>query len=121
MTATSAHRYLYRETHEGLYLPTTISSVEVALLRNFLQMSMVKRVLALLKMESRSLISAAIITAIIRPRAPESVRTLEWCMQSHTHLAGLPAEVVVVVVVVVVGRFYIFLFSALQPTHCACV
>ena len=70
-------------------------------------MSMVKRVLALLKMESRSLISAAIITAIIRPRAPESVRTLEWCMQSHTHLAGLPAEVVVVVVV---GRFYIALF-----------
>ena len=79
-------------------------------------MSMVKRVLALLKMESRSLISAAIITAIIRPRAPESVRTLDGCMQSHTHLAGLPAEVVVVV-----GRFYILLFSALQPTHCACV
>ena len=47
-----------------------MSSVVEAALRNLRQMSMVKRVLALLKMESRSLIRAAIITAIIRPFAP---------------------------------------------------
>ena len=56
------------------HLPTTMSSVVEAALRNLRQMSMVKRVLALLKMESRSLIRAAIITAIIRPLAPAEGR-----------------------------------------------
>lgn len=55
------------------YLPTTISSTVLALFRSLRHMSMVKRVLALLKMESRSLIKAAIITAIISPLAPGDV------------------------------------------------
>lgn len=55
------------------YLPTTMSSTVLALFRSLRHMSMVKRVLALLKMESRSLIKAAIITAIISPLAPGDV------------------------------------------------
>ena len=54
----------------GPYLPTKSSSRSPAPGLSFLQMSMVKRVLLLLNMEVRDDMSAAIITAIIRPRSP---------------------------------------------------
>ena len=53
------------------HLPTIMSSRTFAALRICLYMSMVKRVLALLKMEDRSLISAASITDSITPFRPE--------------------------------------------------
>lgn len=52
------------------YLPTKSSSRSPAPGLSFLQMSMVKRVLLLLNMEVKDDMSAAIITAIIRPRSP---------------------------------------------------
>lgn len=51
-------------------LPTIISSLSLACGRSRVQMSMVKRVLLLLKMEARELIKAASITASIRPLRP---------------------------------------------------
>lgn len=54
-----------------MYLPTSISSHSDALDRNVFHRSIVKMVLALLKMEVREDMRAAIITAIIRPRSPE--------------------------------------------------
>lgn len=67
------------ETHglpetPGTYLPTKSSSRSPAPGLSFLQMSMVKRVLLLLNMEVRDDMSAAIITAIIRPRSPGEER-----------------------------------------------
>lgn len=56
------------------YRPTSNSSRSPAQGRNFLQMSMVKSVLLLLKMEVSDDMSAAIITAIISPRRPVWVR-----------------------------------------------
>lgn len=55
-----------RRTHR----PTSSSSRSPARGRSRLQMSMVKSVLLLLKMEVSDDMSAAIITAIIRPRRP---------------------------------------------------
>lgn len=52
------------------YLPTIMSSHSEQRGRNCFQRSMVKMVLALLKMEVKEDISAAIITDIIRPRSP---------------------------------------------------
>lgn len=52
------------------YLPTNISSHSVAWDLKYFQRSMVKMVLALLKMEVREDMRAAIITAIIKPRSP---------------------------------------------------
>lgn len=52
------------------YLPTIISSHSDARDRNVFHRSRVKMVLALLKMEVREDIRAAIITAIINPRSP---------------------------------------------------
>lgn len=52
------------------YRPTSNSSRSPARGRNCLQMSMVKSVLLLLKMEVNDDMSAAIITAIISPRRP---------------------------------------------------
>lgn len=52
------------------YRPTSSSSRSPARGRSRLQMSMVKSVLLLLKMEVSDDMSAAIITAIIRPRRP---------------------------------------------------
>ena len=52
--------------------PTTSSSVSEGRVRTSGQMSIVKIVEEELKMEVREDISAAIITASIRPRAPEA-------------------------------------------------
>lgn len=60
---------------EAHNLPTSSSSFSLAPRRYFFQMSMVKRVLLLLKMEVSEDIRAAIITAIIKPRSPKT----------HTH------------------------------------
>ena len=54
-----------------------MSSFTEACFRTLFQTSMVKSVLALLKMESRSLINAAIITAIIRPFKPTNINKTE--------------------------------------------
>ena len=51
-------------------LPTIMSSRSLACGRRRVQMSMVKRVLLLLKMEASELIRAASITASIRPLRP---------------------------------------------------
>lgn len=59
------------------YLPTSSSSFSVARGRCFFQMSMVKSVELLLKMEVSDDIRAAIMTAIIRPRKPGT--------HTHTH------------------------------------
>lgn len=56
--------------HGGVYLPTRSSSFSEACGRCFFQMSMVKRVELLLKMEVSEDIRAAIITAIMSPRKP---------------------------------------------------
>ena len=48
-----------------------MSSLSAACGRRRVQMSMVKRVLLLLKMEAREDMRAASITASIRPRSPE--------------------------------------------------
>ena len=56
---------------KGTYLPTIICSLTLHFFLNLLYISMVKSVLALLKMESKSLIKAAIMTAIIIPRSPK--------------------------------------------------
>ena len=53
-----------------LYLPTIMSSLSVACGLIRVQMSMVKRVLLLLKMEAKEDMRAASITASIRPRKP---------------------------------------------------
>lgn len=58
----------------GLYLPTRSSSFSEACGRCFFQMSMVKRVELLLKMEVSEDIRAAIITAIMSPRKPATHR-----------------------------------------------
>ena len=55
-------------------LPTIMSSLTDALVRILFQMSIVNRVEAELNIESRSDISAAIITDIINPRRPETYR-----------------------------------------------
>lgn len=52
------------------YLPTIMSSLSDARGRTWFQRSMVKMVLALLKMEVREDMSAATITAIMSPRRP---------------------------------------------------
>lgn len=57
-------------SHLLTHLPTTISSHSVARVRKVFHTSMVKMVLALLKMEVREDMRAAIITAIIKPRSP---------------------------------------------------
>lgn len=56
--------------HALTHLPTTISSHSVDWDRKVFHTSMVKMVLALLKMEVREDMRAAIITAIIKPRSP---------------------------------------------------
>lgn len=64
-------------THRDL--PTSSSSFSLAPLLYFFQMSMVKRVLLLLKMEVSDDIKAAIITAIINPRSPGThTLTITW-------------------------------------------
>lgn len=55
---------------ESPYLPANISSFSVALGLILVQMSMVKRVLALLKMDVSELIRDASITDSIKPRRP---------------------------------------------------
>lgn len=52
------------------YLPTISNSLSVACFLIRLHMSIVNRVEALLKMDVNELITAAIITATIRPRMP---------------------------------------------------
>lgn len=59
----------YRK-HAALYLPTTMSSRSVACGLIRVQMSMVNKVLLLLKMEAKEDMRAASITASIRPRKP---------------------------------------------------
>lgn len=56
------------------YLPTIMSSLSDARGRMQFQRSMVKMVLALLKMEVREDMSAATITAIMSPRSPGGKR-----------------------------------------------
>lgn len=56
--------------HARPHLPTIMSSRSVACGLTRVQMSMVNRVLLLLKMEAREDMSAASITASIRPRSP---------------------------------------------------
>lgn len=56
------------------YLPTIMSSHSEARDLKLLHMSMVKMVLALLKIEVREDMRAAIITAIIRPLSPGQLR-----------------------------------------------
>lgn len=53
-----------------IHLPTIISSLLLASFRILAQMSMVKRVLLLLKMDASELMRAANITASIKPRSP---------------------------------------------------
>ena len=53
------------------YLPTIMSSLTEVFLRTYLYISMVKRVLALLKTDVRSLIRAASITDSITPFIPD--------------------------------------------------
>lgn len=57
------------------YLPTIISSHSDARDLKVFHRSMVKMVLALLKMEVREDMRAAIITAIIKPRSPDRENT----------------------------------------------
>lgn len=52
------------------YLPTISSSLSLACFLIRFQISMVKRVEALLKMDVKELITAATITATINPRKP---------------------------------------------------
>lgn len=52
------------------YLPTISNSLSVDCFLIRFHISMVKRVEALLKMDVKELITAAIITATIRPRMP---------------------------------------------------
>lgn len=66
---------VFRET----YLPTSRSSLSEALGRCFFQMSMVKSVELLLKMEVNDDMSAAIITAIMSPRRPAIQRWMSGC------------------------------------------
>lgn len=57
-------------TPHAVYLPTSSSSFSEARGRCFFQMSMVKSVELLLKMEVSEDIRAAIMTAIMSPRKP---------------------------------------------------
>lgn len=72
------------------YRPTSSSSHSPARGRSRLQMSMVKSVLLLLKMEVSEDMSAAIMTATISPRRPvgegQLLRVLVACWQSSSHL-----------------------------------
>lgn len=73
------------------HLPTNISSHSVARDRKVFHTSMVKIVLALLKMEVREDMRAAIITAIIKPRSPGRWRKrgdLKTCDMQGTGWAG---------------------------------
>lgn len=73
---THTHTTGHMTTHWSVtHLPTRSSSLSEARGLCFFQMSMVKRVEQLLKMEVSEDIRAAIITAIISPRKPET----------HTH------------------------------------
>lgn len=71
------------ETHpwgfRATYLPTRRSSFSEALGRCFFQMSMVKSVELLLKMEVSDDMSAAIITAIMSPRRPAVQKWMSGC------------------------------------------
>ena len=62
-------------TTAPVYLPTIMSSRSLACGLMRVQMSMVKRVLLLLKMEAREDMRAASITASIRPRKPAQRET----------------------------------------------
>lgn len=55
------------------YFPTISCSKVEAFERNLSQISIVNKVLALLNMDVRELINADIITANIKPRAPEII------------------------------------------------
>lgn len=66
-----------------LYLPTTMSSRSVACGLIRVQMSMVNKVLLLLKMEAKEDMRAASITASIRPRKPGQKRDRK---QSRGHV-----------------------------------
>lgn len=70
------------------YRPTSSSSRSPAPGRNRLQMSMVKSVLLLLKMEVSDDMSAAIITAIISPRRPAG-RTGPHCDPARLGVSSL--------------------------------
>lgn len=72
----------YRK-HATLYLPTTMSSRSVACGLIRVQMSMVNKVLLLLKMEAKEDMRAASITASIRPRKPGQKRDRK---QSRGHV-----------------------------------
>lgn len=67
---------LFRAT-APVYLPTIMSSRSVACGLMRVQMSMVKRVLLLLKMEAKEDMRAASITASIRPRKPAQTDSRE--------------------------------------------
>lgn len=67
------------QVFRATYLPTSSSSFSEALGRCFFQMSMVKSVELLLKMEVSDDMSAAIITAIMSPRRPEIQRRISGC------------------------------------------
>ena len=66
--------FYVRQNEEKLrpHLPTIMSSVLVACRRMRRHISMVKIVLPLLKTDVNELISAAIMTATIKPRTPRS-------------------------------------------------
>lgn len=68
------------------------SSRSLALGLILLQMSMVKRVLLLLKMEVREDMSAAIITAIIRPRSPGEEMVRLWLRTAGWVSPNVPEE-----------------------------
>lgn len=68
-----------RWVFSATYLPTSSSSLSEALGRCFFQMSMVKSVELLLKMEVSDDMSAAIITAIMSPRRPAIQRWMSGC------------------------------------------
>ena len=63
-----------------VYLPTIMSSVSDARLRTRRQMSIVKMVLLLLKMDVRELMRALSMTANRMPRAPTHTGITHGCM-----------------------------------------
>lgn len=75
------------------YLPTSSSSLSEARGRCFFQMSMVKSVELLLKMEVSDDIRAAIITAIISPRKPVIHTHTQAADTSDTFRQNIPEDV----------------------------
>ena len=82
-TTIISNRYLRRCFRSSLLI-----SLSSGILRSFLQMSIVKIVLLLLKIDVRELIMADIITANIKPRKPE-MKNLRSILHKHDNFISL--------------------------------